>query len=259
MPKKAKNTALATTGAKSKALAITKAPAYIKSTARGTEKLKAADVTLPFLRLANEKSPAVIDGLVKVGQWYNSVTNESFGESVEVIVLCAIVGQMHFGEYGSDEGILCRAADGETADAPNGETVKGKPTNKCAECKFSLWTTDKKGKIVKPECMKQGIFFVTLPGTSAPMILVLQSTNFPAARRLNTILASGGVDAFAHVIGLSYVPVKGPKGTTFKVSVSKIGFVEEEDFKNAEKLYTSTSKLLTSSKQLETIAADEAE
>lgn len=234
MATKKKSTALAVSKPKSVAPA---APSYIKDSGRGTEGINSADVTLPFLRLGNEKTPQVENEIIEQGQFFNSVTNEVFGESVDIIVLAATTGQMRFGKYEKQEGILCQAPNGVKALKPEGKDAKGKPTDICANCVYKDWNDDE-----KPACMKQGKFLVMRPGSPSPMLLVLQSTNFPAARKINSILLTAGADTFANHLRLTHS--KGAKSEV--INVQKIGWVTESDFKAAEKLYATASKLFVS-------------
>lgn len=228
---------------KEQALAVAKpnglaAPSHIKAgSGRGKEKLTAKDMTLPFLRLAQDKTPQVEneeEGFKK-GVYFNSVTNEIYGETVDIIVIAAVASQMRFGEYGKKEGILCQAPDGVTALAPNGQTKDGKTTNKCGDCVLAQWGEDGE----KPGCMKQGRLLVMRPGNPAPMLLVLQSTNFPVFRKINSMLAANQSDMFASVVRLSVV--KGNKAMNVVAALN--GWAEEDDYHAAEGLYESARKM----------------
>lgn len=246
MPRGKRNTGLSV---RSSGALSTKAPSYIKEGSRGIGKLKPGAVSVPFLKLAQDKTPQVLSGVVDKGHWFNNVTNEDFGESVEIIVLAAWTGQMLFGDYNKKEGILCQAPDGEHALAPGGKDARGKATDACAECVLKDWKG--KGKSAEPpECMQQGKFVVIVKGQRTPMYLVLQSTNFPAARKLNTILVGGGADTFAQVIKLSHH--KGDKSEL--VGVSLVGWASEEDYTTAEKLFATAAKSLMG-QQLDSVSA----
>lgn len=224
---------------KSTGLAVN-APSYVKEGARGLGKMDQSDASMPFLRLAQDKTPQVLDELVERGVFFNSVTNQVYGEELDVLVVAAQTSRMRFGDYAKKEGILCQAPNGVHAMAPGGRDAKGHDTDDCGICVLKDWGKDRQGKSVKPTCMKQGKYLVLVPGETVPMVFVLQSTNYPAARRLNTILLGGGTDTFAHVIKLAHH--KGEKSDI--IDVSKNGWAEEKDYRQAEKLFGSMAKSL---------------
>jgi hypothetical protein len=80
------------------------------------------------------------------------------------------------------------------------------------------------------------------PGSPVPMLFVLQSTNEPLGRKINTIVGSGGYDTFAYKLRLTHH--KGPKSEL--IDVASQGFVSEKEYQLAEKLYGTTSKFLGS-------------
>ena len=242
MAKKLTNTpgtSLALSKPKSTGLAI---PKHLQGgKGRGTEALQAKDMSMPFLRVGQDKTPLVESGQVEEGNFYNTLTGESYGESVAVIILHAMTGQLRFGDYGADEGILCRSDDGITAAQPNGKDAKGKPTADCSLCVLKDWTKhERTGKDSPPECARHSKFFVLAGDNHDVCILDLSNTNFPAARKLNTMLgqlAAQGLDAFARQFVLTAKKVTGGKFTYHIMEATQGEFADEATFLKAEKVY----------------------
>ncbi len=236
-----KSTALAVSKPRALSTAV---PKHLQSgKGRGTEALKAADMSMPFLRIGQDKTPAVEAGTVKEGHFYNTLTGEDYGETVGITILHAATGQMRFGDYDQDEGILCRSDDGIIAASANGKDSKGKPTAECASCVLKDWTKHPRtGADVPPECARHSKFFVLVGETHDAAILDLSNTNFPAARKLNTMLgqlAGQGLDAFARTFLLSGKKVTGGKFTYHIIDVSQGEYTDEPTFNKAEKVYES--------------------
>lgn len=233
MPKKSK--ALSTRPASGGGLTVR--PGYIKDTVRGAEKLSGSDVSWPFLKLSQATTPQVKQKKMELGVFFNSLSGKVYGEEVDVVVILANVGRKRWGDYDKQEGILCQSPDGVKALQPNGKDGKGKATADCASCVYAQWH-EKKGKNTPPECGKESMYLVLVPGEDLPAFMALKSTSFPAAKKINTMLRGAGTDTFANVITLS---VKNTDKAAVVEAAMK-GYVSQKVYAQAEKIYEANVK-----------------
>lgn len=154
MAKPTKETALETT--KTEELETTKTeelattnnaiPEHLKQYANmgnaGFEKLREEDSIIPRLAIAQSNSPQIkdsvlrIDGL-EVGQFFNSITNEIYGNKVFVTPLTEFPHRIYFGPYSSSAtNQLCFARDLNS----EGQLINGAlHPEGCDSCDFAKW------------------------------------------------------------------------------------------------------------------------
>lgn len=231
--------------AKTKALTVAKpntalaAPSYIKQSQRGKEQLKAEDMKTPYLRLAQDKTPEVVEGKFKPGVFFNTLTKQVFGEAVEVIIIMAYKGRLMWESYDEGGGKLCNSDDAVVATMDGGEDSKGKPTRECGICVHAKWGKKKDGSSKPPSCGEQGRLLCLVPGAKEPMLLALSNSSFPAYRQIVSILNQKDSDMFASVLKLSVK--KTDKAVA--VTASDTGkFTSEADYKVADRIYEAMKK-----------------
>lgn len=236
----AANTAVATVPAPSTALA--NVPSFGQAgLSRGQERLTAADLKTPFLRLGSEKTPQVKDKTVPLGHFFSTLNNKDYGPEVIVIPILTGRGRMHFEDFNKGGGILCDSPDALHATAPGGLDDKGQQTSDCAACTLARWTDDGKGGKNPPACNEQGNYLVLVPGEDIPHKMVLQRTSFKTHRKIATLLAATKVDTFLQKIKLK----KAENDSTIYIDAEYAGLLTEEEepiFRKCEEIYNRMQK-----------------
>jgi len=144
--------------------------------ADGFEDINVDTMSVPFIKIANKLSPALdehkseyIEGL-KEGQFYNSVTNEIYGNELEVIVLRY---EHMYVEWKPNRGGFVDFHTPENAEALAYDRTFGK------------WKTEEGN-----ELSENYTYLVLIVGKEAegPHVIVLSSTNIKSAQKWNRML-----------------------------------------------------------------------
>ena len=172
---------------------------------RGKEGLDTSDVILPRIAVCQDTSyekkkdnAKFIPGLDS-GQIFNSLTQEVYGETVTFAVLKSIKRAMEFNE--------------------NREVVDFDVPWNDPRCEF---TTDARGKRVKPQATRMYDYIVLTPGGDIAMISC-SSTKMPAGKRLNSLLLARTGPSWAGLFTMSVVPDSAAKGDFFNVTFNLAG------------------------------------
>lgn len=214
----------------------TNLPSFIKTgVATGTERLTSDDLKTPFLRLSQDKTPAVEQGLMKAGMFYNSVTGKVYGDSVTVMPILVGRGRMMFEEFNKGGAMLCVSHNGVKAEEQNGITEDKKPTSDCHSCAYAKWGED------TPDCNEQGNYLMLVPGETFPAKLVLQRSSFATHRKLATALQVAANEASAPIWAFKVkLFANKNKAGTLIIDAQMAGPIRAEDeasYHLAEQLY----------------------
>lgn len=202
-------------------------PRFIEKSDAGRETISSADMKIPFLALAQPLSDVVGAGLVTVGNFYNNVNKESYGTTMDVIVLASRRGAKLNESYNKGNKLLCSSNDGITG--------QGEPGGSCFNCKRNVWYVNAEGKSVK-DCSEEGRMLIFFPGTKAPMAMTLRRTSFKTWKAINSLLAEGDAPTFAKVLRFTSKPSKS-NAQNKAIDVSVVGWVTEADYKMAKHLH----------------------
>lgn len=153
----------------------------------GFENMDSNDVTQPRLMLAQSMTPQrkkddpkYIKGLEE-GHFFNSVTNEIYGESVKITPVMFFKQNLLLGPIDDGGGLLCRATDGK-----NGV---GTPGGFCATCPKQAWIDNK-----PPECtLYHNYAALVIPESGIVtldclVIVSMKSTNLKLAKDWNSLM-----------------------------------------------------------------------
>ena len=157
----------------------------------GFENLRPEDYQIPRLQIAQAMSPQLVRSKpeyipnLMVGQYFNTVTGEIYGDSVKVVPVRYSVSRIQF----KDKAIDCRSSDGiQGAKSPlRTEVVNGKTVTKggCAQCEFSKWGSGKDGK--GTDC-KEYRNWLLLDPSGAPISMSFKSSSLVVAKQWITLL-----------------------------------------------------------------------
>jgi hypothetical protein len=193
------------------------------------EAQSAIDVTklkVPGVKLANELTQEVKDGLVEEGEWVNSVTGESYGEEFDFIVAA-----LYNGRFYSDKDGRAFVATGDTAPSNWPEEYAGKKFADIPDAE-EQWkaavNAEKKEWGSGPPISNTHNFIGYINGeTAMPVRLSLQRSSVPAADKMKTVIALARAP-WDKVFTLKAVQASSGRYTYFKADSRVAGVPEPE-------------------------------
>jgi len=149
----------------------------------GLSALSNDDIIIPRLVVAQDKTDCADE---HKGKLYCDVTGDSYDE-MEMVVLRMTKSRVCFPEtFNKEDGPICRSHDAVVpADDIDGEEPMA---DNCAECEYSKWGKDKKGRRVAPRCKEVWNLLVVNMETYTPMWFSLKSTALAPARKILSAL-----------------------------------------------------------------------
>lgn len=206
----------------------------------GLENARPEDFQIPRLQIAQALSPQLlrskpeyIPGLM-VGQFFNTVTQEVYGDTVQVVPVKFSVSRLRF----FNGALECQSKNGV-----NG----GKHAPLCESCDLSKWGTGKDG--VGTDCKEYRNWLILDTVTGMPMSLSFKSASLVVSKTWSTLLRtrrwklstgeSVAAPAFATIYELRSAEKPGPKGTFYVPVVKVIGPATDEMIKYGTDLFRS--------------------
>jgi len=179
----------------------------------GLEEVTKDDLIIPRLMISQALSPQLskskpqfIEGLGQ-GELFNSVTGETYGQEVEVIVLRKAQSRIMFRPLKEGGGIVCQSFNGI-----NGGRIN--PAS-CAECPNSQWGDDE-----PPKCTEFKNFPAITVSDNNLIALSFKSTAIKAAKQLITRMSMFNKPAYAAVWTVKVIEATSSKGTYFQPVVT---------------------------------------
>lgn len=199
------------------------APSYIPKSRRGFEDTQQSDLMIPRLALAQALSPQVTDGDparipdLKVGDLFNSVTNQVYGREVIVQVLRKMpLRAMEFRSVDNGGGVI-------DPDVPIGDPRLA-------------WGTSGDKKADKPKAtLFRDFLAVILPGREV-IALSFKSSGINAAKSLWGLATMSNRDCFAVALKI-FTGVKLTPKPHQIYKVEQVGWVSEADLLLGEEMY----------------------
>lgn len=206
----------------------------------GLENARPEDFQIPRLQLAQALSPQLmrskaeyIPGLM-VGQFFNTVTQEVYGDSVQVVPVKFSVSRLRF----LNGALECQSKNGIDG---------GHHAPLCADCKLKDWGTGNEGKGTDCKEYRNWLILDTVQGM--PMSLSFKSASLVVSKTWSTLLRtrrlklstgqSVPAPAFATVYELRSAEKPGPKGTFYVPVVRVVGPATAEMMKYGADLFRS--------------------
>jgi hypothetical protein len=225
---------------------------------RGAENVEPGDFIMPRLSICGKQSPQFdenneryIAGL-KMGQFFNSVTGEIYGNQIYVVPLMEVKTRAIFRAYGEDGPPLCVSSDGKTGE--------GVPGGECRPCQERQFMRNEQGKSVKPRCTEIMSYAVlVMPKNAEPAkvwaafprlesisMIGFKSTSIGSAKTWNTLLKLRNRDWFAGVYLLTSVAQSDGKNSWYIPKVENAGWQSEEGYKACLPCYESIKDMFSS-------------
>lgn len=210
--------------------------------AAGLENMDRQDVTLPRLGLCQSMSPQRIKSDPKFiagleeGNFFNTITQENYGNKVRIIPLLFYKTRLRFRSFDDGGGLLCQS--------PDSLIGIGDPGGNCLRCPFQMFKDN-----APPECtllFNYASLVVGKDGTVNPGSLVVdsfKSSGLSTARDWNSLIRLRQVDMFAGIYEIESADKKEDK-YTWKVQIVKpAGWVSKETYVRAKEAYQAMAEL----------------
>jgi len=177
-----------------------------KNLPAGFDAVEEGDIKMSRLAIGQGLSPVVIEGKAKMGDIYQTITNEVFGESVEFIPLFMFKTRAQFE---TEKGLVMMSRDNETVTMATAEYEQylGKPVE---EVPGSAWVGKEPPKF--SEVFNFPVLLVSRL-LQFPIALSLMKTAIKPAKEFLSMARYSGEDMFARVYTIKSEIVKGTKGT----------------------------------------------
>ncbi len=230
--------ALLDVGGALEAMGITEAELADAHGVMGLENARAEDFQIPRLQIAQAMSPQLlrskaeyIAGLM-VGQYFNTVTQEVYGDTINVVPVKYTFSRLRFANSILD----CQSKNGIDG---------GTRAPKCSECEFSKWGSGKDGQ--GTDCKEYRNWLILEAKSGQPMSLSFKSSSLIVAKTWATLIStrkyklttgkSVPAPAFSTVYELRSVEKSTSKGTFYIPAVRVIGNAPVDVMKDAADLF----------------------
>jgi hypothetical protein len=177
-----------------------------KNLPAGFDEIEEGDIKMSRLAIGQGLSPVVIEGKAKMGDLYQTITNEVFGESVEFIPLFMFKTRARFD---TERGLVMMSRDNETVTMAIDEFAEylGRSVE---EVPGSAWDGDKPPSF---SVVYNFPLLLTSHLKQFPLALSLMKTAVKPAKEFLSMARYSGEDMFARVYKIKSEIVKGTKGT----------------------------------------------
>jgi len=175
----------------------------------GLEGLEREDITLPRIKLLQAMSDEVSNNNASPGEWFNTLSGQSYGSSFEFVPISVWKSRTYFSEN-RDDTPICRSTDSFTS-------IDGhKCLIECPHDKAWDWKDE-----VPPLCTLSYNYLVVPLVDPFPAVVTLMKSSFKAGKALNTLLMAARCPVWFWVYEFYSVKQSNNKGTFHIATVKK--------------------------------------
>lgn len=208
-------------------------PAYMKNATIGGSHLDTEDMVIPRLKIIQKLDPVFETDPMLGGCFYNNLTGESYGKSIQVVVLIACPGVILFGKKGSPDAgkVLAKKFKDNVFPPLNPEKITDD---------MLLWREGEDGDAdQKPEATKVFTYIVIVNGKDLLQFSVM-GASYKVGKKFNTMLGRGALHTKQFELTSIWID-KGPQTKYYSFEARPAGLPDEKVFSNAENLLSSFS------------------
>jgi len=207
---------------------------------KGMEDVENSDILLPRLGLCQALSPqkrkndkAYIEGLAE-GQLFNSVTQEIYGETLELVPLFFFRNRIKYFPIDEGGGVECMSANGIDGGSicPVG----------CASCQYSAWgngSTVAEDTSNPPLCtMYHNLMCFTLTSDPMPIATSYKSTGLRLSKQFLANVRLTRLPMYAKKYKIQVVTMRDGNNEWYEKKLVPAGFVDQDLFKQMEQNFS---------------------
>lgn len=185
------------------------------------------DFILPRLKLTQQLTREVVDGDVGSGEWLNSVTGESYGDEVEVVIVHRFKGRI----YSDDDEGRTYVAAGPVAPASWPEEFRGQAFADIpqAEEQHKAKANAPGGEWGRGPSIQTTFNYVgyVTSDPDMPVRITLKSTASAVAKKLNLLLRRGASSASVYKLSADQRESRGKPFYAVSAKVARQSTIEE--------------------------------
>lgn len=218
---------------------IEEVPEFLRSQlghSEGMENVDQEDILIPRLGLCQALSPqkrkthALYIPNLQEGQLFNTVTQEIYGDELDIVLLFFFKNRIKF--FGIDEG------GGIDCNSPNAIDMGRLSPDGCSVCRFSKFGNgSKEGDAVndKPECTLYHNLMSFIPQQIAPIAISFKSTGLKVTKQLLANIRLSRLPMYAKKYKVTVVTSRSGENEWFEKKITPLGFVDPDMFKEMER------------------------
>jgi hypothetical protein len=215
---------------------------YGKNT--GMEKVEQSDILLPRLSVCQALSPqkrkthsAYIEGLQE-GQLFNTVTQEIYGEEIEVIPLFFFKNRIKFLPIEAGGGIDCQSQNGIDG---------GRLCHNCMSCQFSIWGNGAPATSEvandPPKCTMYHNFMSFLPSEMVPLAVTYKATGLKLSKQLLAQQRLSRLPMYARVYSVKVVVMKSGDNEWYEKKIIPVRYVDKDMYAEMERNFNALREM----------------
>jgi hypothetical protein len=186
--------------------------------------MEAEDLLVPRLSLLQATSDAVLSGKQKPGEFFNTILEVAYGESVSIQPLMFKKAQ----NFWEGRRRRCFSVDGKIG--------VGNPGGDCRTCAFAQWQDEK-----KPQCDKVIYWVAQTPNGADFFALDFKRTGLAVGRRIATLCRRHNVNPWGLILTLQSVKTQNDSGTFYMPEIHVDRFATHEEFERGTTAYAAFS------------------
>lgn len=209
----------------------------------GMEKVEQSDILLPRLGLCQALSPqkrksnsAYIESLQE-GQLFNTVTQEIYGEELDIIPLFFFKNRIKFFPLDEGGGIDCQSKN----------AIDGGRINRlCSACQYSVWgngVRDGDGANKPPLCTIYHNFMSFIPADMTPIAISYKASGLKLSKQLLAQQRLARLPMFAKYYHISVVTMKDGDNEWFEKKITPSKFVDKMMFEEMERQFQALKEM----------------
>lgn len=210
----------------------------------GMEKVEQGDILLPRLSVCQALSPqkrkshtAYIEGLQE-GQLFNTVTQQIYGEEVEVIPLFFFKNRIKFNPMDEGGGIDCQSQNGIDG---------GRLCHNCAACQFSIWGNGVSPNAPEandpPKCTMYHNFMSFVPADMTPLAITYKATGLKLSKQLLAQQRLSRLPMYARVYRVVVVVSKSGDNEWYEKKIIPIRYVDKDMYAEMERNFQALKEM----------------
>jgi len=202
----------------------------------GMERVEQSDILLPRLSVCQALSPqkrkshsTYIEGLQE-GMLFNTVTQQIYGEEIEIIPLFFFKNRIKFNPIDLGGGIDCQSQNGIDG---------GRLCHNCMSCQWQIWgngaSPNSENANDPPKCTMYHNFMSFIPSEMVPVAITYKATGLKLSKQLLAQQRLSRLPMYSRVFAVKVVTMKDGDNEWYEKKIIPIRYVDEDMYKEMER------------------------